>query len=216
MRAPLPATALCLAATGVLADSAPPAVKWVETRTEQATETHRIGRYTPASQHMIGVDSLTYMPSYEWPYFDIPAGPADLYVLVEPEYGRNSKAVLVFSDAAPACGFDIATMGVDTGTGAFPDRRAALVLEALSDTLNAQGKNIYNDFLEAQMPDDSFARFITLPDGTRFPAFSTGWGDGGYPVATLIDTRGSLIAVYADFMGRNEAGEWLLPDPCSS
>jgi hypothetical protein len=55
------------------------------------------------------------------------------------------------------------------------------------------------------------------PQGcSRFPAFATGWDDGGYPVAALHDDAGQMVAPYADFMGRNDAGDWLLPDPCAS
>ncbi len=121
----------------------------------------------------------------------------------------------MFSDAAPVCGFDVATIPVDSGVAAFVDDKTAAQLSALSDSFHAQGKNIYDDFFAAEVGHlGSFAQMTTLPDGGTFPIFTSGWGDGSYPVATLVDADEKTVAVYVDFMGRNAAGEWLLPQTC--
>ncbi len=44
---------------------------------------------------------------------------------------------------------------------------------------------------------------------------SSGWGDGFYPVASLYDAEGRMVALYADFTGIDDAGSWLLPEPCA-
>ncbi|WP_299698919.1 DUF4241 domain-containing protein [uncultured Tateyamaria sp.] len=189
----------------------PGAVDWITTHTQQPLKEARIGSYDPDGP-IIGVDSLTYEPSYSWPYIDVPDGPADFHVFFDSETGRVSKAALIFSDAVPSCGKDLATMPVDTGTGAFLDRKAA---EAL-DRIATETGDLYGGFMEPQIDGaHSFAKFLKLPGGHVFPAFQTGWGDGGYPVASLHASDGAMIAIYADFMGKDADGKWLLPTPCA-
>ncbi len=199
-----------------LAGATPPAIDWLISQTARPLDLRKVGSYTPNGP-LIGVDPLTYVADYKWPYADVPAGPATFYALIDREDGRVSKAVLVFSGTAPTCGADLATIPVDTGTGAFLDRDTAAELDALGAKLADQGKDLYNDFLMEKMGDSSdYADFITLPQGHRFPIFGTGWGDGRYPVASLTDGAGQVIALYADFMGADEKGTWLLPPPCTT
>jgi hypothetical protein len=105
-------------------------------------------------------------------------------------------------------------MPVDAGMGAFLDESGFAALAALSEGLFAAGGNLYDDFVAAQMTADPEAAMLQLPKGERLPVFSTGWGDGVYPAVCLKDAQGGVAAVYADFMGRYESGEWLLPPAC--
>ena len=78
--------------------------------------------------------------------------------------------------------------------------------------------NLYDDYFAdpAQMGDSVFARMLTLPDGTAFPGFSSGWGDGAYPVVSLYDSRGQMLALYADFIGNDQTEDYILPPPCQT
>ncbi len=193
-----------------------PAVEWIVTHTESPLEIKTVGTWAPNSTKVIAVDSLTYAPDYKWPYTDIPKVAATFVALNDAESGRVSKAVLVFADGMPVCGVDLATMPVDTGTGAFLTPENGQALDALAGDLDQNQSDLYAGFMEPQIKGaHSFAQFLTLPDGTSFPAFSTGWGDGAYPVASLVDAQGHTVALYADFMGHNADGEWLLPPPCA-
>ncbi len=205
---------LATAAAPVAAN--PPAIDWLIVHTARPLDVREVGSYAPVGP-LIGVDPLTYDAGSKWPYTNVPAGPATFYALIDRKDARVSKAVLVFSGAAPTCGTDLATISVDTGTGAFLDRDTAAELHALGAKLADQDKDLYNDFLMEKMGDNSdYADFVTLPQGHRFPNFGTGWRDGGYPVASLTDGAGQVVALYADFMGADEQGTWLLPPPCST
>lgn len=194
------------------AEADPGAVDWIIANTQHPLTAAQIGSYDPDGP-IIGVDSLTYEPSYAWPYADIPDGPARFYAFFDDDTGRVSKAALVFSDAEPSCGEDVATMPVDTGTGAFLDRKAAKSL----DKIALETGDLYGHFMAPQIGDaHAFAKFLTLPDGHVFPAFQTGWGDGGYPVASLHTSDGAMVAIYSDFMGKDDDGNWLLPTPCTT
>src|SRR5690606_11298646 len=104
--------------------------------------------------------------------------------------------------------------GVDTGPAAFLDRPAAAALEADSQALGP-GRDIYNDWFHGLSGETHVVKeMVPLPSGTRFPMMSSGWGDGGYPVASLSDAEGRMVAIYVDFMGMNEEGDWLLPPEC--
>lgn len=194
------------------ANAEPGAVEWIMANTEQPLRWTHVGGYDPDGP-IIGVDSLTYEPSYPWPYVDVPDGRAQFYAFFDDESGRVSKAAIVFSDAEPSCGEDVATMPVDTGTGSFLDRKAANAL----DKIAMETGDLYGYFMAPQVGDaHAFAKFLKLPDGHVFPAFQTGWGDGGYPVASLHASNGAMVAIYADFMGKDDDGNWLLPVPCTT
>jgi Protein of unknown function (DUF4241) len=188
---------------------------WIKAQNWTTLRIVDAGTVTPSGTEMIGVDSLTFASSYAWPWFTVPGGPARFVAFFDDKHGRVSKVALIFADGVPACGHDVGSMGVDTGTGAFLDRVVAQKLDDLSGAMGVDC-NLYDCFMAKQVGEHAFAQMIRLPDGTSFPAFSTGWGDGVYPVATLHDAEGQMLAVYADFMGRNETGEWLLPEPCTS
>lgn len=145
--------------------------------------------------------------------FAIPTGPAQFWTLHEPSQQRVAGALLVWSDAAPHCGEEVMP-GVDGPIAGFMPPAAALRLQQENLRAEDDGKGAYADWVEPQSPEASFARFMTLPDGTRFAGFSTGWGDGGYPVVRLRDKAGQTVAIYADFIGNAKRESFILPKPC--
>ena len=175
-----------------------------------------VGPYAVPSGAILAVDPLTYGPAPEWHQIVVPKGEAEVMVALDPETGHVSKALMVFSDASVACGHDETSIPVDTGLAAFLDLGSAAALTMEGERLGPEA-DIYNNWFAAQIDDKPVVRdMVSLPSGHRFPMTSTGWGDGVYPVASLRDAEGTLIAVYTDFMGRDAEGTWLLPQECGT
>ena len=187
---------------------------WIDAQSQSPLQWDHVGSVDIAPGGVIVVDPLTYGAGLDWPFIPTPSGRAAFMVARDAEYGRVSKAVLLFADGVVVCGHDEATVGVDTGLAAFLDapRAAALVTDGEAFGANA---NMYDDWF-ADLIDDRpvVADLVPLPSGTAIPMMSSGWGDGGYPVASLRDKDGAMIALYVDFMGRDDEGNWLLPPEC--
>ncbi|TKW68545.1 MAG: DUF4241 domain-containing protein [Paracoccus denitrificans] len=195
-------------------DSAPATLPWLA---GQAGEERTIRDHGPidfGSQRLTAVELLFYYRDpWKFADFAIPEGPAAFWTLHEPSQQRVAAAVLVWSDATPVCGQEVLP-GVDGPIAGFMAPDAAQRLQQENIRAEDAGQGAYADWVEPQSPEASFARFMTLPDGTRFPGFSTGWGDGGYPVVRLNDKQGNIVAVYADFIGHEPDGKFILPPPC--
>ena len=208
--------ALALLATPAFGGDIPGAAAWLAQNTATPLELRSAGSYTVSGGAIIVADPLTYAPHPNWVWIKVHDGKARLYLMIDPETDRVSKAALVFSDAAPVCGHDEATVGVDTGLAAFLNRADATELDTTGNEFADAGKDIYNDWFHERISHASFrGKVLPLPKGGKVAMTTTGWGDGGYPVASLSDANGKIVAVYADFMGRNAEGTWLLPKECA-
>lgn len=212
MNAVLSAVLIAFAAPA-MAESA---VDWIKTNTEFTLQFHEIAHLFMAEGGLVVTDALIADSFDSYTRIDAPAGPARFAVFHDPaDDGRVSKAILVFSDADIVCGRDVATVGIDTGLAAFFDRPTLTTLNRDAAALGPE-KDLYTDWFHNLIGETNVvAQMIPLPSGRTFPMFSTGWGDGGYPVATLVGAKGQIVAVYVDFMGRDAEGTWLLPQPCS-
>lgn len=214
MHWPAGLAALALALPAAAEPAPPGAVAWLRDHTGHTLDVQAIGPVAIAPGGVIVVDPLTYSGSSDWPFLSIPEGQAQFVVALDAKSGRVSKAMLVFSDAPVTCGHDEATVPVDTGLAAFLDRPTAAALDADALALGPD-KDIYNDWFHALIGETHVVKeMVPLPSGIRFPMMSSGWGDGGYPVASLSDAEGRMVALYVDFMGMNDKGEWLLPPEC--
>lgn len=191
------------------------AVDWLAQNTETPLNIKGIDQITLAPGGLIVTDALIADSFDAYTRLDTPAGPARFVVAFDPAIdARVSKAMLVFSDAAVVCGHDAASVGIDTGLAAFFDRPRLDALLKDAEALGP-GKDIYTDWFQAIIGQiNVVAQMVPLPSGASIPMTSTGYGDGGYPVATLSDASGQIVAVYVDFMGRDDAGTWLLPPEC--
>lgn len=191
-------------------------IAWLVENSGGAREVQHIARFTPETPAILGADPLTYDPGYPFDFVKVPSGPAEVVALTEPLEGRVALAALIFADAPPACGREEGGIWVDSGTAAFLTPAAAARLAAMRDDYGQRKLNLYDDYFAdpAQMGDSVFARMLTLPDGTAFPGFSSGWGDGGYPVVSLFDAQGRMLALYADFIGNDQLEEYILPPSC--
>ncbi|MDO5605622.1 MAG: DUF4241 domain-containing protein [Paracoccus sp. (in: a-proteobacteria)] len=195
-----------------------PVTDWLIATGAEPREIRHVARYTPEKPAILGADPLTYAPGYPpYDFATVPAGPAEVIALIEPAEGRMALGALIFSDVAPVCGDEVGAIWVDSGTAAFLTPVSAAKLAAMADEYSAGGRNLYDDYFQApgQMGDGVFARMLTLPDGTGFPGFSSGWGDGAYPVIRLFDADQRVIAIYADFIGSDHLDDFILPAPCA-
>jgi hypothetical protein len=188
-------------------------VAWLLDQAGTPLTVQEVGSYDIRGTELIGADSLTFSASADWPWFTVPEGPARVVAFNDPVELAVSKAAILFSDAAPVCGEEVGVMGVDTGTGAFLDRPTAMMLDMIAG-LMGKTCNLYDCLMALQVPATSFAQMIRLPDGSAYPAFSTGFGDGGYPVYLLYDDRGAPVAAYADFLGVPPDYTWAAPPDC--
>lgn len=205
---------LAMPSAALAEDSPVGALRWMAAQSSDELTFQAVGPIDTAPGGVIVVDPLTYDPDLDWPFVQVPAAPARFVVAREQSDDQILKALLVFSDADVTCGRDEASVGVDSGLAAFLDRPRE---NALSDDIAAlgDGKDIYNDWF-ANLIADTFivAQQMPLPSGSSFPMMSSGWGDGVYPLASLRDKDGAMVALYVNFMGKDDAGNWLLPPEC--
>ena len=191
---------------------------WLVTQSGGPREVRQVARFTPDSPRILGADPLTYDPGYPFDFVAVPPGPAEVVALIEPVEGRVALAAMVFADGVPVCGGEAGAIWVDSGTASFLTPATAAKLDAMRKDYDQRKLNLYDDYFAdpAQMGDSVFARMLTLPDGTAFPGFSSGWGDGAYPVVSLYDSRGQMLALYADFIGNDQTEDYILPPPCQT
>ena len=189
---------------------------WLVTQSGGPREVRQVARFTPDSPRILGADPLTYDPGYPFDFVAVPPGPAEVVALIEPVEGRVALAAMVFADGVPVCGGEAGAIWVDSGTASFLTPATAAKLDAMRKDYDQRKLNLYDDYFAdpAQMGDSVFARMLTLPDGTAFPGFSSGWGDGAYPVVSLYDNQGQMLALYADFIGNDRLEDYILPPPC--
>lgn len=191
-------------------------VIWVTSRVETPLIVTKPEEWRNIGDTIIVVDPLTWNGERPADVIEAPASLAKFYAFIDQETGRTSKVMLVFSNSEPVCGVEKTALGVDGGMGAFLASEAEVELNSLSHELSQTKQDIYTGFFEKIFKDKfDFAEIVTLPSGAHFPVFTTGWGDGWYPVSILYDDRGTIVAIFADFMGKNDKGEWLLPEDCS-
>ncbi len=188
-------------------------LEWMRGQSDFPLEFRDAGQITIAPGGIVAADPLTWSEEWKLPEIESPAGEARFIVALDAGEGRVSKAMLVFSDAPPVCGDDVATIPVDTGLASFLDPVMRTGLNRSYEMLGPG--DLYSSWFEALIGEVwVVGDILPLPDKTLIPMTSTGWGDGGYPVARLKSASGEVVALYADFMGRDEAGEWLLPKAC--
>lgn len=186
------------------------AVDWIVANTEVRLDVVEAGPLpTPEGKAAI-LDPLALMQTLEPNLIDVPTTGGRVVVFHEPDQGRNSKLALVFSDSPVTGGADVATCAVDAGMGSvFTPTTHTNLLRFIDEDLKTDP---YNGFFHAHDdPNGGERKIVTLPDGTPIPYVHSGWGDGGYPVFTLTDADGTLCALYTDFMGKNDQGEYLTP-----
>ena len=86
--------------------------------------------------------------------------------------------------------------------------------QAMTEFVDSGGDyfNAYDEyFMDFDESNGVERKIVPLPDWTPIPYIKSGWGDGVYPVFTLKDVNGQVVAIYADFLGKDESGAWLTP-----
>lgn len=172
-----------------------------------------IGEMDVRGTELVGVDALAFRPGEDWTWFTVPNGPAHVVAFFHRQDIAYHKAAIVFSEMAPVCGAQVGLMHIDNGIGAFLDRRSADALRQYGEAMDA-GCDLYSCLIVKQVPNQIVAQILRLPDGTSYPAVSTGYGDGDYPIFMLRDADGAPTAAYVDFTGVAGMNEWQAPPAC--
>ncbi len=186
-----------------------PAEEWIVALTEHKLTVHDLGPFATEAGRVTFIDPLI-CPT-EAPFHTVPDAGGRLVVFENVEDGRNSKLALIFSDAHVAGGAELGAVPVDAGMASVLTPEGFAALNAHADALGPDA-NLYDDFFsQFSEPSGGERKRVPLPNGIEVPYIHAGWGDGTYPIFSLTDADGEICAIYTDFMGRNRAGDWLLP-----
>ena len=187
------------------------ATTWLRQGIGIATDLHVSDMWHPRGGQLYATDPLTLWQT-EGETLSVPNRPARLIGLLERDQGRAALMALIWSNADVVCGEDLSTIGVDTGLAGFLTPANVRALNAYADPSMGTYHGTYAEQLDAAIPTIPF--IARLPSGATFPVSGSGWGDGGYPVASLYDAQGNMVALYTQFIGGSE--DWLLPPSCSN
>lgn len=107
---------------------------------------------------------------------------------------RVAAARILFRDEPPVRWRRIGNFGVDSGTAAFFD-------PGISSAIGAVNVERFNDDLLKAL-EQSYRNTYSIAalswQGRALVAFSTGWGDGHYPVYVGSSSTGSPVTVVVD------------------
>lgn len=136
---------------------------------------------------------------------DVPPGsyPVWLAMLEEDGFGRVSHAFLALGEGratrvvpVPAADGSATELGVDGGLAAFAPSGAPASLAAASGGRAERDHLLVKALLDARA---GWLRFAVPGSNDVIAAFTSGEGDGLYPLVTLQDDAGTLLAVALDF-----------------
>lgn len=183
---------------------------WILSETDAKLEVTEVGPFpTPEGRAGI-IDPLVFAQPPD--YAAVPTSGGQIVVFYDEEELRNSKLALVFPGGTVAGGADIGVCAVDAGMASIFTPATHAAMTAFIESQNDDQFNLYDQyFMDYDDPAGGERKIVPLPDGTPIPYVHSGWGDGGYPVFTLTDVEGGLVALYTDFLGKDESGAWLAP-----
>ncbi|MEX3015681.1 DUF4241 domain-containing protein [Gymnodinialimonas hymeniacidonis] len=187
------------------------ATNWLRQGIGMPTDLHVSDMWRPRGGEIYATDPLTLWQT-EGATLSVPDAPARLIGLLERDQGRAALMALIWSNADVVCGEDLSTIGVDTGLAGFVTPANVRALDAYAASEGDLYAGTYAEQLDDPIPTIPF--IARLPSGATFPVSGSGWGDGGYPVASLYDAQGNMVALYAHFIPSGD--EWLLPPPCDA
>ena len=190
-------------------DSGLTARAWIVAQTEADLEVTEVGALPTPEGLVSMIDPLVFAQPPN--FVQVPNDNGRIAVFFDRKERRNSKLALIFSDETVAGGDDVGVCAVDAGMASI---FTPATHRAMTKFVNEGGDhfNIYDEyFMEFDEPDGGERKIVSLPDGTPVPYIHSGWGDGGYPVFTLNDVNGRVVAIYTDFLGKDERGAWLTP-----
>ena len=123
--------------------------------------------------------------------------------LARPQRGRNrfdsvALATLVVDRHRPVRWRRIGGVGVDGGVAAFTSREGARALGAVA--FSDPDSDYFERAFDSLTAHDNTVTELPIGDGLNQVLFSTGAGDGGYPLLAGFDRRGRPVRFVADFL----------------
>ena len=190
-------------------DSGLTAREWIDAKTETDFEVTEVGAFSTAEGLVCMIDPLVFGQPPN--FVQVPNENGRIVVFFDSKEWRNSKLALIFSEETVAGGDDVGVCMVDAGMASI---FTPATHQAMTKFVDSGGDyfNVYDEyFMEFDESNGAERKIVPLPDGTPVPYIQSGWGDGRYPVFTLKDVNGQVIAIYTDFLGKDESGAWLTP-----
>jgi hypothetical protein len=108
-------------------------------------------------------------------------------------------ASLVLSDAPTVTWREVSVVGVDGGTAGFTSVEGSKALGASIDTDPVAWSAVNSAAFDSLTAHDSLASEYPIDEATNLVLFSTGYGDGGYPVFVGLDAAGRPTRYVIDF-----------------
>jgi hypothetical protein len=109
-------------------------------------------------------------------------------------------ASLVVSDAPTVSWKEVSVVGVDGGTAGFTSAEGSKALAASIDAdPTAWSADAFEAF-DSLVAHDSLVTESPIDDSTNLVLFTTGYGDGGYPVYVGLDAGGEPTRYVIDFL----------------
>lgn len=189
----------------------------VELKTRNITR-YKLGEVTLPTGHIVATDPLVQP---ERAAFLVTVPPGRYPVTLYQAEGRIAAAEMRFAQGhvfrwqlAVVEGQDIKTLksgeyfgyGVDTGLGSYMDKSTAALMDERDKAVQAAKGEKYISYYDDVLADelsangDDYVMHQPVPDKPGNVAiFSSGWGDGFYPVYWGLDAEGRPIMLLTDF-----------------
>jgi hypothetical protein len=114
---------------------------------------------------------------------------------------RWEMALYPGNDPATLGENELVRYGVDSGTGCFIDAGAVRILVERSTADHGENQDLGDMMAKTYVDTWAWANYVLDPDtGANVIAFSSGWGDGGYPSFWGLDETGAPVCLVTDFL----------------
>lgn len=114
---------------------------------------------------------------------------------------RWEMAVYPEHDPATLGEDEFVRYGVDSGAGCFIDAGAVRMLVERSTMDYGENQDLSDRMAATYVHTWSWVNYVLDPDtGANVIAFSSGWGDGGYPSFWGLDETGAPVCLVTDFL----------------
>ncbi|MEX3015682.1 hypothetical protein [Gymnodinialimonas hymeniacidonis] len=183
------------------------ALAWLQDGIAMPTTLYEAGTWRVPGGVIFPTDPLGLWQAFEEPGIRVPTDAARIVGLLEESQDRTAILAFIWSHAPVFGGDDVCTIASVCGLAGFLTPEDVDAVQTYGDPEGTPYHGMYKDQLDAKLPTPP--TLVSLPAGNRFPISGSGWGNGKYPVASLTDADGTMLALYTQFIGGGE--NWLLP-----